>query len=318
MAKPEDITREDKATQWDRIVAANDPVEIANKAIIARYVYATNIMDLDSFDGYVDEDYVEHEPIPGQEPGREGLKGAYKIFAAPFPDAYFVFVDLLAEGDIVFGRGEISGTHEGEFFGVQPTGKKVHWTGTRCFRLRDGIVTDGWFNVDMVGLLQQMGIIPGWEEPPPVPPMPTGAPGTRDQSREIMRRLIEEIWAEGDLDVADELFHPQAICPSAPTLPLGPEGTKQIVQMVRSAFPDYWVKIDLIAAEADRVGARILQGGTHDGEFFGVPPTGKTVEWSEMAILRIGDGKILATWFDSDIAGLMQQLGVGQEASSAT
>jgi predicted ester cyclase len=86
--------------------------------------------------------------------------------------------------------------------------------------------------------------------------------------------------------------------------------------MVRSAFPDYWVKIDMIAAEGDRVGARIVQGGTHEGEFFGVAATGRTVEWSEMALLRIGDGKILAPWFDSDIAGLMQQLGVGEEAAA--
>ncbi len=125
-----------------------------------------------------------------------------------------------------------------------------------------------------------------------------------------MRKLIDEVWAKGDLDLADELFHPEAICPSAAALPVGPEGTKQIVQMVRSAFPDYWVKIDLMAAEADRVGARISQGGTHQGDFFGIAPTGKEVTWTEMAILRIGDGKILATWFDSDIAGLMQQLGV--------
>jgi predicted ester cyclase len=93
-------------------------------------------------------------------------------------------------------------------------------------------------------------------------------------------------------------------------LPVGPEGTKQIVQMVRTAFPDYWVRIEEIAAEDDRVGARITQGGTHQGDFFGIPATGKEVQWTEMAILRIGDGKILATWFDSDIAGLMQQLGV--------
>src|SRR6185503_2936564 len=65
MANPEDITVDDKANQWDRIVTADDATEIANKAIIARYVYATNIMDLDSFDGYVAEDYVEEEPIPG-------------------------------------------------------------------------------------------------------------------------------------------------------------------------------------------------------------------------------------------------------------
>jgi predicted ester cyclase len=125
MANPEDITVEDKANQWDRITAGDDPTEIANKAIIARYVYATNIMDLDSFDGYVAEDYVEEEPIPGQKPGREGLKEAYKIFAGPFSDAVFVFVDLFAEGDLVFGRGEISGTNDGEFFGIPPTNKKI-------------------------------------------------------------------------------------------------------------------------------------------------------------------------------------------------
>jgi len=314
MAKPEDITLADKANQWDRIVTADDSTEIANKAIIARYVYATNLMDMDTFDGYVAEDYVEHDPIPGQQPGRDGLKEAYKIFAGPFPDAVFVFADLFGEGDLVFGRGEISGTHEGEFFGIPGSGKKVYWTGTRLFRLKDNKVTDGWFNVDLAGLLVQMGVAPAPPGPPPPDPppvMPTGAPGTREDATRIMRTLIDEIWAEGKLDLADELFHPEAICPSAPTLPVGPEGTKAIVQMVRSAFPDYWVKIDLIAAEADRVGARISQGGTHKGDFFGIPPTGKEVSWTEMAILRIGDGKILATWFDSDIAGLMQQLGVG-------
>jgi len=55
----------------DRIVTADDATEIANKAIIARYVYATNLMDMDTFDGYVAEDYVEHDPIPGQNPAAQ-------------------------------------------------------------------------------------------------------------------------------------------------------------------------------------------------------------------------------------------------------
>src|SRR5207253_9708392 len=122
----------------------------------------------------------------------------------------------------------------------------------------------------------------------------TGMPGTREQSKAIIRRLMDEIWGQGNVALADELFHPQAICPSAATLPVGPEGTKQIVQMVRSAFPDYWVKIDLIAAENDRVGARITQGGTHNGDCFGTAPSGKEASWSELAIRRSGDGKIPA------------------------
>jgi len=158
MARPEDITMEDKATQWERIVAADDSTEIANKAIIARYVYATNIMDLDSFDGYVAEDYVEHEPIPGQKPGREGLKEAYKIFAGPFSDAVFVFVDLFCEGDLVFGRGEISGTNDGEFFGIPPTGKEVQWTEMAILRIGDGKILATWFDSDIAGLMQQLGV----------------------------------------------------------------------------------------------------------------------------------------------------------------
>ena len=49
--------------------------------------------------------------------------------------------------------------------------------------------------------------------------MPTGSPGTREEAKAIMRRLIDEVWAEGKVELADELFHPQAICPSAATLP---------------------------------------------------------------------------------------------------
>ena len=157
------------------------------------------------------EDYHENEPIPGQGPGREELKKAYQNFNTPFPDLEFVFADVIAEGDLVVGRGLISGTHKGEFFGVPPTGKKVHWTGTRLFRLKDGKITEGWVNLDMMGLMQQMGIVPS---PPPGPePAPakhlTGAPSTRDANKELMRRFIEEVWNKGNTDVADEVFHPR-------------------------------------------------------------------------------------------------------------
>jgi predicted ester cyclase len=314
LAKPEDITVEDKANQLDRIFASTDPTEIANKAIIARYVYATNILEVEVFDTFVEPDFVDHDPIPGQEPGLEGLKKAYHAFLEPFPDVLFVFEDIVAEGDLVFGRGVISGTHQGEFFGIPATGKRVHWTGTRLFRLNDGKVTEGWINLDFLGLLQQMGAVPA----PPAPPAPdeppphiTGAPASREETRAIMNRLIDEFWNGRNEDVADELFHPQSSSPSAPGIPPGPEGVKQIARMFWTAFPDYWTRIDYIAAEDDRVAARFTQGGTHQGDLFGIPPTGKTAEWTETGILRIADGKIVESWYDVDMAGLMQQLGVG-------
>jgi predicted ester cyclase len=304
-----------KANLYDRIMASRRAEEIANKAIITRYVDATNEGELDILDGLVVPDYVEHDPVPGQKPGLEGLKEAYRMFNTPFPDLKFVFDDVIGEGDLVVGRGVISGTHQGEFFGIPATGKKVHWTGTRLFRLKDNRVLEGWVNIDMMGLMQQMGVIPAPPQSAPsdVPPPKklTGAPSSREANKALMRRFIEEVWNKGNLEVADEIFHPEATSPSAPTLPPGPEGVKVIATMFRDAFPDYWMTIDYLVAEDDRVAARFTQGGTHKGELFGIPATGKQVKFTEMGILRIADGKVVESWYDVDMLGMMQQLGVG-------
>jgi len=311
MAGAEDLDW--KANLYERIIAGQNPTEIGNKAIICRYVDATNRMDLDVLDELVWPDYVENEPVPGQSHGLEGLKWAYRMFNSPFPDLNFIFDQVIAEGDLVVGRGIVSGTHSAEFFGVPATGKKVTWTGTRLFRLREGKVVEGWVNLDMMGLMQQMGVVPAPPQPsaPPTPPKITGAPSTREANKALMRRFINEVWNKGNLDVADEVFHPQAYSPSAPTLPPGPEGVKMIATMFRSAFPDYWMTIDYLVAEDDRVAARFTQGGTHQGELFGIPATGKQVKFTEMGILRIADGKVVESWYDVDMLGMMQQLGVG-------
>ena len=288
-----------------------------NKRIVTDYVDATNRLSLDELDQWVVEDYVENEPIPNQKPGLEGLKEAYRIFNTPFPDIHFIFEDVLGEGDLVFGRGVISGTHEKEFMGIPPTGKKVYWTGTRLFRLKDGKITEGWVNIDMLGLLQQLGVVPAppgttWPPPKVEPPQVEGGRVTTpEENKAIMRRMIDEVWNKRNLDVADELFHPEASSPSAPTLPRGPEGVKLIARMFHSAFPDYWMRIDHMVADGDRVAAKFTQGGTHQGELFGIPATGKQAEWTETGILRIADGKIVESWYDVDMLGMMQQLGVG-------
>ena len=131
-----------------------------NRAIVTRYVYEVNMQNYNAFDEFVVEDYLDHDPIPGQVPGREPLKQAYRAFSDAFPDIWFTFEDLIAEGDMVVGRGVIEGTHKGAFLGIPPTNKKIRWTGTRMFRVRDGKVSEGWINFDMLGMLQQLGVVP--------------------------------------------------------------------------------------------------------------------------------------------------------------
>ena len=95
--------------------------EQRNKEIVTAFVKATNKLELDKLDDWVVEDYVEHQPIPGQPPGREGLKWAYRVFNEPFPDLEFDFADVIAEGDLVVGRGIGEAVNKGSFMGIPPT-----------------------------------------------------------------------------------------------------------------------------------------------------------------------------------------------------
>ncbi len=128
------------------------------RAVVARYVYEVNMQNYDAFDEFVDPGFIDHNPIPGQKPGIPGLKDAYRIFSDAFPDVWFTFSDLVAEGDTVVGRGVIEGTHSGNFMGIPATNKKIYWTGTRVFKAKNGKVTEGWINFDMMALMQQMGV----------------------------------------------------------------------------------------------------------------------------------------------------------------
>lgn len=81
--------------------------------------------------------------------------------------------------------------------------------------------------------------------------------------------------------------------------------------MHRKSFPDWHEHIEDIIAEGDKVAIRFTSRGTHKEEFQGIPPTGKQVTVSEVAIYRIADWKIVEKWGFPDIVGLLRQLGAG-------
>lgn len=90
----------------------------------------------------------------------------------------------------------------------------------------------------------------------------------------------------------------------------GPEEYKEQITLFRSAFPDLEVTVEDIVAEGDRVVLRNRLTGTHEGEFMGIPPTGRKVESTGLVMGRIREGKAVEEWPQPDTLGLMQQLGV--------
>jgi steroid delta-isomerase-like uncharacterized protein len=131
----------------------------------------------------------------------------------------------------------------------------------------------------------------------------------------IVRRLFEEVWNKGHLQVTDELFAPTYTHhdSSTPDVGRGPESEKKRATLYRTAFPDIRLQIDDTIAEGETVTARWSCAGTHKGDLNGLAPTGKHFTISGVTIARFANGKIVEGWVNWDALGLMQQLGVVPE-----
>ncbi|HZG64205.1 MAG TPA: ester cyclase [Rubrobacteraceae bacterium] len=133
-----------------------------------------------------------------------------------------------------------------------------------------------------------------------------------EQNKAIARRAIEEVFsAQGNLDVADEIFAPNYVHhdPASPEDIRGPEGAKEFAGMYRTAFPDVQLSTQDQIAEGDMVATRWVANGTHQGEIMGIAPSGNRVTVAGTSIDRIVDGKIEETWDNYDALGMMQQIG---------
>ena len=135
-----------------------------NKALARRfYEEVFNKKDLDAMDQICAADIVDHNAMPGQAPGVQGLKDFFSMFLVQgFPDARADVEEMVAEGDIVVTRFSLTGTHQGELMGAPATGKRVTFHGIDMLRITGGKVTDAWHQGDEMMALAQLGVnLPG-------------------------------------------------------------------------------------------------------------------------------------------------------------
>lgn len=131
-----------------------------------------------------------------------------------------------------------------------------------------------------------------------------------ESNQALLHRIIDEVWNQGNLSVAEEVYAADVVLhESAPGLPPGIEGVKQVIAAYRAAFPDVHITIEDLVSEGDKVAERWTMRGTHKSEFMGIPATGKQVTSTGLVIVRIADGKVAEIWGASDQLGLMRQLG---------
>jgi steroid delta-isomerase-like uncharacterized protein len=128
-----------------------------HKSVIRRFYEEINKGNLDVINDLASETFVEHEEFPGLAPSREGVRQLFQMFRDAFSDFAIVTDDMVAEGDKVFVRAHMTGTHRGEFMGIAATGRSINVPFADIVRFENGKVVEHWGITDTGAMMQQLG-----------------------------------------------------------------------------------------------------------------------------------------------------------------
>lgn len=128
----------------------------------------------------------------------------------------------------------------------------------------------------------------------------------------MMARIIDEAFNQGDVEVFDELISDDFVEHEAlpPGVPQGKAAPREMITVMRAAFPDLHVTVEDMLQDGSKVVTRSRFAGTHESDFMGIPPTGNRFDISVIDIVEFREDKAVAHWGVMDNATMMEQLGV--------
>lgn len=301
----------------------------SNKAVYTRFVEEViNGGDSSVVADLFHEGYRDNNPPPGAPQGLEAVRMVPALFRGAFPDVHFTIEQMVGEGDKVATRVVGTGTHEGPFLGVEPTGKRCTWASFGIFRVQDGKIAEHWGIPDLLDLMQQLGVVPddgaqgnrteirdaailagrAWS------PMPTVDPAVLQANKVVVGKVYDDGFTQMRYDVADEVMAPDYVDhPPARFFSVeraGADSLREDLKVFHQGFPDLVCTADDMVAEGDLVACRGTWQGTHDGDFFTIKRTGKPFKVSGINFFRLRDGRIAERWGLFDALSMMQQLGL--------
>lgn len=156
-----------------------DPMADAKAKNIAAFKAFDSIMtsggDLSGLDKIIAADYVDHHPMPGMEPTRDGLKKAFAEMRIGWPDMKWNYKHIWADGDIVIGHYDMTGTNTGPMMGMPATNKKINISGVDIVRFKDGMAVEHWMYSEEMKMMTQLGLMPDMGAPA-APPADSAKP----------------------------------------------------------------------------------------------------------------------------------------------
>lgn len=131
-----------------------------NKTVALRFYEAFDKGNLKQAQEILAPNFVAHVPGAPGPLDRDAFTQFGLMFRTAFPDGHHTFEDVIAEADRVVTRGMFAGTHQGELMGIPPTGRQIMISVIHIDRIVDGNTVEHWGQGDMLGMMQQLGVIP--------------------------------------------------------------------------------------------------------------------------------------------------------------
>ena len=131
-----------------------------NKDLVRAFEAHINARELDEAIALLSPDFVDHTPGVGLPSGIDGVRAFFTMQYTGLPDNHRQSMEMIGEGDKVVHRLSGEGTHEGMLLGMPPTGRRVTWSCIDIWRVEDGRLVEHWVEADMLGLMQQIGLVP--------------------------------------------------------------------------------------------------------------------------------------------------------------
>jgi predicted ester cyclase len=257
--------------------------------------------------------------------GPDGLVDLIRTWRTAFPDGRMEVDDLIVDGDLVGIRNTWHGTHTADFYGIPPTGKTVHVTSIGIDRVKDGQVVEGWGELDMIGMMQQLGAMPPvgpgavatgaspeWG-PSAAPAGESGDAGSAAANKALALRFVETLGAGESASLSDVVDGDVFVDHNPVWGTTDWHGVVASMATLRAAMPDLKVQVerDIVIAEGNQVEVHSIVTGTHTGaDLFGVAASGKQATWTSNDFVRIAGGRVVERWVSADTLTLFQQLGV--------
>jgi len=138
--------------------------ETSNKATLRRFNEATNSGDVEliskTIDELVEPNALIHTPLPIEATGAQLAKEVFGTLLRAYPDLHITVEDLIEDGDKIVSRNTVTGTHQGEYMGLPPTGRSVTYNEIFIVRFAGGRIVESWGVVDVFSQMKQLGVIP--------------------------------------------------------------------------------------------------------------------------------------------------------------